>query len=194
MRTLFRTRPTWDGASPRRWGASARSAGPRRFVPQVSALVILRLEVVSNEEDEDASSEPQSHGRMLCGSRGRRALATSARLSQQVQALKRANDVRCARAALKRGIAAGRTDVSEVLLVPPLIAEKMALGDLLMSQRGWGHVRSERFLRSAGLIETKTLGSLTVRQRLGLAALLTNDRSHLIGDLPSASQGNGRPG
>jgi hypothetical protein len=120
-------------------------------------------------------------------------LATSVCLPQQVQALKHANDVRCARAALKRGIAAGRTDVSEVLLVPPLIAEKMALGELLMSQRGWGHVRSERFLRSAGLIETKTLGSLTVRQRVGLAALLTNDRPLLIGDLPSA-QGAGLPG
>jgi hypothetical protein len=112
----------------------------------------------------------------------------------QVEALKHANEVRCARAALKRRIAAGRTDVSEVLLVPPLSAEKMALGELLMSQRGWGHVRSERFLRSAGLIETKTLGSLTVRQRVGLAALLTNDRSHLIGDPPSAFRGAVRRG
>jgi hypothetical protein len=121
-------------------------------------------------------------------------LATSVRLPQQVEALKHANEVRCARAALKRGIAAGRTDVSEVLLVPPLSAEKMALGELLMSQRGWGHVRSERFLRSAGLIETKTLGSLTVRQRVGLAALLTNDRSLLVGDLPSAFRGAVRRG
>jgi hypothetical protein len=134
-----------------------------------------------NRAPESNAREPRRGG----------ALATSV-CPQQVQALKHANDVRCARAALKRGIAAGRTDVSEVLLVPPLIAEKMALGELLMSQRGWGHVRSERFLRSAGLIETKTLGSLTVRQRVGLAALLTNDRPLLIGDLPSA-QGAGLP-
>jgi hypothetical protein len=106
---------------------------------------------------------------------------------QHVQALERANDVRCARAALKRSIADGRTDVSEVLLAPPSIVAKMALGELLMSQKGWGRVRSERFLRSAGLTEIKTLGNLTERQRYSLAALLTKNRSLLIGDLLAAS-------
>jgi hypothetical protein len=56
-----------------------------------------------------------------------------------------------------------------------------------MSQKGWGHVRSERFLRSAGLTEIKTLGNLTERQRYSLAALLTKNRSLLIGDLLAAS-------
>jgi hypothetical protein len=106
---------------------------------------------------------------------------------QHVQALERANDVRRARAALKRSIADGRTDVSEVLLAPPSIVAKMALGELLMSQKGWGHVRSERFLRSAGLTEVKTLGNLTERQRYSLAALLTKNRSLLIGDLLASS-------
>jgi hypothetical protein len=94
---------------------------------------------------------------------------------------------------MKRSIAAGRIDVSEILLAPPLIVETMPLGELLMSQKGWGQVRSERFLRSAGLTETKTLGALTVRQRLGLAALLTRDRCLLIGDFPAASQGAAPP-
>jgi hypothetical protein len=106
---------------------------------------------------------------------------------QHVQALELANDVRRARAALKRSIADGRTDVSEVLLAPPSNVAKMALGELLMSQKGWGHVRSERFLRSAGLTEIKTLGNLTERQRYSLAALLTKNRSVLIGDLLAGS-------
>jgi hypothetical protein len=110
-----------------------------------------------------------------------------ARVPQNVQALERANDVRCGRAALKRSIAAGRTDVSEVLLAPPSIAAKMALSELLVSQKGWGHVRTQRFLRSAGLTEVKKLGNLTERQRHSLAALLTKDRSLLIGDLLAAS-------
>jgi hypothetical protein len=104
-----------------------------------------------------------------------------------VQALQRANDVRCGRAALKRSIAAGRTDVSEVLLAPPSIVAKMAVGELLMSQKGWGHVRSERFLRAAGLTEVKTLGNLTKHQRHSLAVLLTKDRSLLIGELLAGS-------
>jgi hypothetical protein len=90
-----------------------------------------------------------------------------------VHALERANNVRCGRAALKRTIAAGRTDVSDVLLAPPSFVATMTLGELLMSQRGWGHVRSARFLRSAGLTEIETLGNLTQRQRHGLAVLLT---------------------
>ena len=100
-------------------------------------------------------------------------LAMSAGVPQHVQALEQANNVRCGRAALKRSVAAGRTDVSEVLLAPPSIAATMALGDLLMSQKGWGRVRSGRFLRLAGLTEIKTLGNLTQRQRHSLAVLLT---------------------
>ena len=103
----------------------------------------------------------------------RGSLATSVSVPQRVRALERANDVRCGRAALKRSIAEGRTDVSEVLLAPPSIVAKMALGELLMSQKGWGNVRSKRFLRSAGLTEMKTLGNLTPRQRHSLAVLLT---------------------
>jgi hypothetical protein len=94
-----------------------------------------------------------------------------------VQALEQANNVRCGRAALKRRIADGRMDVSEVLLAPPSIAATMALGELLMSQKGWGRVRSGRFLRSAGLTEIKTLGNLTQRQRHSLAVLLTGSLS-----------------
>lgn len=49
----------------------------------------------------------------------------------------------------------------------------MTISELLMSQRRWGRTRCRKFLFSIGLLETKTLATLTERQRITLAALLT---------------------
>src|ERR671922_290666 len=92
---------------------------------------------------------------------------------QHMLALERANRVRLARAALKRKIAAGEVDAAEVVLACPWETESMSIGELLMSQRRWGRTRCRKFLFSIGLSETKTLGTLTERQRVTLAALLT---------------------
>jgi hypothetical protein len=85
--------------------------------------------------------------------------------SQCMQALARANEVRLARAALKRDIAAGRRRVIEVVEESPWEAESMSLSELLCSQRRWGRARSRKLLASAGLNEAKRLGSLTARQQ-----------------------------
>jgi hypothetical protein len=87
-------------------------------------------------------------------------------------ALERANRVRLARAALKRKIAAGDMDAGEVILTCPWEAESMSISELLMSQRRWGRTRCRKFLMSIGMSETKTVSSLTERQRLTLVALL----------------------
>jgi hypothetical protein len=87
-------------------------------------------------------------------------------------ALQRANEVRLARAELKRRIAAGSTCVSEVILSSSWEVESMAVAELLMSQRRWGHARARRFLATVPMTETKTIGSMTERQRLSLAAML----------------------
>lgn len=92
---------------------------------------------------------------------------------QHMLALERANRVRLARAALKRRIAAGRVDTAEVVLSCPWEVESMAVSELIMSQRRWGRTRTRKFLDTIGLSETKTVGSLTERQRVTLAALLT---------------------
>jgi hypothetical protein len=84
---------------------------------------------------------------------------------QCMQALDRANEVRLARAALKRDIRAGRREVIEVVLECPWQAESMPLLELLGSQRRWGRARSQKLLSSVGLKEMKALGSLTQRQR-----------------------------
>lgn len=88
-------------------------------------------------------------------------------------ALERANQVRLARAALKKRVASGKTDAAEVVLACPWEAESMSVSELLMSQRRWGRTRCRKFLMSIGLPEGKTLSTLTERQRVTLAALLT---------------------
>src|ERR687894_2040036 len=91
---------------------------------------------------------------------------------QHMQALARANRVRLARAELKRQVAEGELSVADVVLGCPWEAESMAIADLLMSQHRWGRTRCRRFLAALPMTETKTIGSMTERQRRELAVLL----------------------
>jgi hypothetical protein len=92
--------------------------------------------------------------------------------SQCMQALARANEVRLARAALKRDISAGRREVTKVVLDSPWEAESMSLSELLCSQRRWGRARSRKLLSSIALTEGKRVGTLTDRQRRILVTAL----------------------
>jgi hypothetical protein len=101
------------------------------------------------------------------------ATAMMVRGPQHMRALQRANEVRLARAELKRRIAYGETSAAEVVLSSPWEVETMAVAELLMSQRRWGHTRARRFLAAIPMAETKAIGSMTERQRQTLAAMLT---------------------
>jgi hypothetical protein len=101
------------------------------------------------------------------------ATATIAPAPQHMRALQRANKVRLARAELKRRIAAGEISASEVILTCPWEADSMTVADLLMSQRRWGHTRCRNFLAGVPMSETKTVGSMTQRQRHALSDLLS---------------------
>jgi hypothetical protein len=92
--------------------------------------------------------------------------------SQCMQALARANEVRLARAVLKRDISAGRREVTEVVLDSPWEADSMSLSELLCSQRRWGRARSRKLLSSIALNEAKRVGTLTDRQRRLLVAAI----------------------
>jgi hypothetical protein len=92
---------------------------------------------------------------------------------QHLRALEYANRVRLARARMKRRIAAGELSVAEVVLGCPWQAHSMSISDLLMSQKRWGRTRCRRLLVSLGVPENKQVGTLTERQRLALAAVLT---------------------
>jgi hypothetical protein len=92
---------------------------------------------------------------------------------QHLRALEYANRVRLARARLKRSIAAGELSAADVIVTCPWQAHTMAISDLLMSQKRWGRTRCRRLLVSLGVPENKRIGTLTERQRLALAAVLT---------------------
>lgn len=89
---------------------------------------------------------------------------------QYMRALQQANRVRLARAELKRQIGDNETTVAEVVRTVPWEAESMAIAELLMSQHRWGRQRCRRFLAAIPMSETKTIGTMTDRQRAALAA------------------------
>src|SRR5438067_11606784 len=92
---------------------------------------------------------------------------------QNMRALARANQIRLARAELKRGVAAGKIDVAEVIVDCPWEAQSMAVADLLISQRRWGQTRCHQLLARLPMSEQKTVGSMPERQRRGRAAVLS---------------------
>lgn len=93
---------------------------------------------------------------------------------QRLLALERANHVRNARATLKRRLRASEVAAGEAILRGSRDTDTMTVTELLLSQRGWGPRRSAKMLRSVSLSEKKTLGSLTERQRVMLAAVLSS--------------------
>jgi hypothetical protein len=95
---------------------------------------------------------------------------------QNMRALEQANRIRLARAELKRRIASGDVAVADVLLDPSDEIAGMELYELLTSQKRWGTTRCAKFMDSIGLNETKTIRSLTERQRSAMAAVLCAGR------------------
>lgn len=91
---------------------------------------------------------------------------------QHLRALARANEVRLARAELKRRVAEGEITAADVIQRSPWEAETMTVADLLMSQRRWGRTRCRKFLQSIPLSENKSVGSMTERQRRAVASML----------------------
>jgi hypothetical protein len=100
------------------------------------------------------------------------AAATIAPAPQHLRALARANEVRLARAELKRQVAEGEISAAHVILECPWEAASMTVSDLLTSQRRWGSTRCRKLLASVPMSENKSVGSMTERQRQALATLL----------------------
>jgi hypothetical protein len=101
-------------------------------------------------------------------------IASPVEAPQHMRALERANLVRLARAELKRSIARGDADPSEVIRDCPWETESMTIAELLTSQRRWGRTRARKFLMPLSLNENKQLGTLTSRQRRLLATELSS--------------------
>jgi hypothetical protein len=99
--------------------------------------------------------------------------AVVAAAPQHLRALEHANQVRMARAQVKRRVRAGELRTADVVLTCPWEVRTMSVRELVASQRSWGPTRCRRLLLSLGVPENKQLGTLTERQRLALAAILT---------------------
>jgi hypothetical protein len=91
---------------------------------------------------------------------------------QCMRALDRANEVRIARAELKRRVFRGELHVADVIRDCPWEAETMRIGELLTCQFRWGWTRCRKMLAQLPMSEQRTLGSMTERQRQTLSALL----------------------
>ena len=100
------------------------------------------------------------------------ALAGSA---QRMRALERANEVRVARATLKRLIGSGEITVAQAILSRVSEIQNMAVIELLLSQRSWGHARCRGVLAAIPMSENKAVGSMTDRQQGVLVEMLTSE-------------------
>jgi hypothetical protein len=96
-----------------------------------------------------------------------------------MQALAHANEIRLARAALKRSVKAGRLSAADVVRSCPGEVSTMTVSELLCSQQRWGRARARKFLTPLAVNENRELGKLTERQRGEMARRLelrTNGR------------------
>ena len=93
-------------------------------------------------------------------------------LTQRMDALKRANEIRTQRARLKRDLKAGRTQIHGLLLDPPEYLQTAKVFDLLLAVPKYGRVKVNRILTQCRISPSKTIGGLSERQRNELVSYL----------------------
>ena len=93
-------------------------------------------------------------------------------LTQRMEALQRANDVRSRRAQLKRDLKAGRQPIHELLLRPPEFLETAKVFDLLLAVPKYGRVKVNKILTQCRISPSKTIGGLSQRQRTELVEFM----------------------
>jgi hypothetical protein len=91
---------------------------------------------------------------------------------QNMRALGMANEIRLARADVKRRIKDGKESLRDVLTAPPACLERMALEELLRSGRRVGRAKAQRICGRASISPRRQVGALTERQRLVLVDCL----------------------
>ena len=99
-------------------------------------------------------------------------LAPERSLTQRMDALKRANEIRTRRARLKRDLKAGRAQIHGLLLDPPEYLLTAKVFDLLLAVPKYGRVKVNRILTHCRISPSKTIGGLSQRQRTELVQLL----------------------
>ncbi|MGI8920226.1 MAG: integration host factor, actinobacterial type [Solirubrobacteraceae bacterium] len=93
-------------------------------------------------------------------------------LTQRMEALQRANDIRTRRARLKIELKAGRQSIHQLLLKPPSYLETAKVFDIMLAVPKYGRVKVNKILTQCRISPSKTIGGLSERQRGELVALL----------------------
>lgn len=93
-------------------------------------------------------------------------------LTQRLDALERANEVRTKRAELKRNLKGGRESIHALLMDPPSYIETAKLFDMLLAVPKYGRVKVNKTLTQCRISPSKTLGGLSQRQRDEVVSLL----------------------
>ena len=101
------------------------------------------------------------------------AVATPERsLTQRMEALTRANEIRTRRAQLKRDLKAGRVSIHDLLLEPPTYVETAKVFDMLLAVPKYGRVKVNKVLQQCRISPSKTIGGLSQRQRTERVSML----------------------
>lgn len=110
-------------------------------------------------------------------SKARRAASVPERSTdQRMDALKRANDIRTARARLKRNLRRGRASVVQILADPPEYVLTAKVFDLITASPKYGRAKTSRLFNQARISPSKTVGGLSERQRTALISTLGQAR------------------
>lgn len=95
---------------------------------------------------------------------------------QRMTNLALANEIRSARAVLKRDLRARRVALLPLIMDPPEHLHTMRVQELLLAAPKVGQIKVHRLLTVARLSPSKTLGGLSKRQRVDLARILIERR------------------
>ena len=83
-------------------------------------------------------------------------------------ALRRANEIRSARAKLKRDLKAGKAQIEKLLLDPPDYVLSAKAFDMILAVPKYGRVKANKILTQCRISPSKTIGGLSERQRAEL--------------------------
>ena len=102
------------------------------------------------------------------------AVTPSRSSAQRLEALRRANEIRIARARLKRKLASGSVRVTEILAAPPECVKTLKVQTLLLALPKYGPARVARLLAHCRIGPSKTVAGLSDRQRKELLGRLSS--------------------
>jgi hypothetical protein len=91
---------------------------------------------------------------------------------QRMRALRRANEIRTARAQLKRDLKAGKMRIEQLLRDPPEYVLSAKAFDMIIAVPKYGRVKANKILTQCRISPSKTIGGLSERQRGELVAYL----------------------